>query len=79
MAVETEAEREIMLVREEHHIETFDDLARRKRAAVYRATEAAKDLCPSGPIIYAAKLLGISRSALRRLRIEYGMVSVSRE
>ncbi len=79
MTVETEAERELRLVREEHSIETHDDLAFRKRVAVTRALEAAKRRCPSGPVIYAAKLLGISRSSLRRLRIQYGMVGAPGE
>lgn len=76
---QSEAERELRLVRERHNINCFDDLEFQRRIAVTRATEVAKELCPSGPVIYAAKLLGISRSRLRRLKIRYKLVKVPGE
>lgn len=60
-------------VREAFGIVTFQALEDQKRISVVRATQAARDYCPTGPVVYAAKLLGISRSRLRRLRLKYGV------
>lgn len=63
-----ESEDEFRQVRERWGITTFAEIEQKRRDSVRVAMSAAREVCPSGPVVYAAKLLGISRSRLRRLR-----------
>lgn len=69
----TESEAEMQGVRAQEGILTFAELELSKAENLAKALKAARRLCPTGPVVYAAKLLGISRSRFRRFRQKYGI------
>lgn len=67
------AEVELRRVREQHGILTHADHMEYMADSVRRAIRVAEENCPSGPVVYAAALLGISRSRFRRFKAKFGI------
>lgn len=66
---------EIKLIRNTYGIETYATMVRRqeseRRNLIRRALHKANSDNPNGPVVYAARLLGIERSRMTRFMKKY--------